>query len=476
LLSAGAAKAASLENGSFELPVITRNFVQIDESQVPGWSTTASDRLIEIWKSGYLGVPAYDGNQFAELNATQPSTLFQQVVGIPGNSIVGFSWAHRGRAGIDTAEATVLDVGRDGQAGTADDKVLFRQTAVDGTSAWGVYKGSFVALGNTIQLDFAAIDAQGGRSVGNFLDGITLMAVANLDTIANGTARILADESDLIRDSLDYDCRVFDKNNVCIRFGARITSETGSDYASAAGVLIAAYRPFTNARIGAFIESPGPTRWPSGFSYGAEVPTIGAFAGYGVDDGSGLQLRASAALRRGSLTYVRELNLASGSGDVVSWGAGAEVGYGFGLGGSGLIATPFAGLQQVSSVRRLYTEDNASAVTEIFTYGRFGSPVTTGRLGVKLQAAFGPSVTASLAGGFEHDFNEAERMLSVVTPTLALDYDAPERARRNRAFGAVSAAYIPAPGGEIRLTLAGRQASSGQGTEFTALLTVAKGF
>ena len=41
------------------------------EDSVPGWFTNDSTGLIEIWSTGFNGVPSYAGNQFAELNATR---------------------------------------------------------------------------------------------------------------------------------------------------------------------------------------------------------------------------------------------------------------------------------------------------------------------------------------------------------------------------------------------------------------------
>ena len=61
------------ENPSFETPKIGRSWTLRHQDQVPGWKTTATDRKIEIWTSGFLGVKAFDGNQFAELNANTVS-------------------------------------------------------------------------------------------------------------------------------------------------------------------------------------------------------------------------------------------------------------------------------------------------------------------------------------------------------------------------------------------------------------------
>lgn len=99
----------AIVNGSFEQPGRTdKNAPQLDD--VPGWSTTATDHLIEFGVNTQansapqlLGndksIP--DGNQFAELNADEVSTLYQNVSTVDGH-IYEWGLSHRGRAGTDT--------------------------------------------------------------------------------------------------------------------------------------------------------------------------------------------------------------------------------------------------------------------------------------------------------------------------------------------------------------------------------------
>ncbi len=172
---------AGMVNGSFEQPNITGMcvgggdppcYALVNESLVPGWKTTATDNLIEIWRQGFGGVFAYDGDQHAELNATQVSTLYQDVTGIAANSMVGFQFAHRGRLGVDTMEFTLTDLGGDGVLGGGDDTILFDQQYSDDKNAWGFYTGSGIqALGNTVRFSFKSVSAAGGdQTYGNFLD------------------------------------------------------------------------------------------------------------------------------------------------------------------------------------------------------------------------------------------------------------------------------------------------------------------
>lgn len=99
----------AIKNGSFEQPESNElNSPQLDEDLVPGWKTTASDRLIEFGSRrnnkdapqliGAQTIP--DGFQFAELNADEESTLYQYATTVGGN-VYEWGLSHRGRSGID---------------------------------------------------------------------------------------------------------------------------------------------------------------------------------------------------------------------------------------------------------------------------------------------------------------------------------------------------------------------------------------
>ncbi|MFC8172299.1 hypothetical protein ACFUJU_04170 [Streptomyces sp. NPDC057235] len=160
----------ALVNGSFEQPSVTDMAFLPDASQtqasryVPGWLTTATDHMIELWHSGFNGVPSAEGEQFAELNANQVSTLYQDLPTTPGTTLY-WRLHHRGRQGQDTM---ALDIGAPG--GTVE-----QRTFTDGNTAWGHYTGTYtVPAGQTLtRFAFRSVSAAGGnRGVGNFLDGI----------------------------------------------------------------------------------------------------------------------------------------------------------------------------------------------------------------------------------------------------------------------------------------------------------------
>ena len=182
-LAAGAAPVAaavcdgattSLTNGTFETPVVPAGtYASLPAADVPPWQTTDGLGEVELWGTGFLGVPAFEGNGFAELNANTAGTLYQDVVSTPGE-LMTWTLAHRAREGDDTMVVLI------GDASTADVNSptgwdFISAPLTDGVDAWGTHAGSFVVpAGETCtRLAFRAISTgSGSDSVGNFLDAI----------------------------------------------------------------------------------------------------------------------------------------------------------------------------------------------------------------------------------------------------------------------------------------------------------------
>lgn len=134
---------------------------------MPGWQTTATDHKIEVWRSGFYGVPAAEGDNFVELNANQTAALYQELC-ISAGSKVQWSVKHRGRNGIDVAQ---VKIGADLTTAT------IVETMSDGNTSWSTYTGIYnVPLGqNTTYFIFEAVStASGSNSVGNFLDDVVI--------------------------------------------------------------------------------------------------------------------------------------------------------------------------------------------------------------------------------------------------------------------------------------------------------------
>lgn len=153
-------------NSGAELPAIGSGYTIIHQDQVPGWETTASDKKIEIWTSGFNGVPAQEGNQFFELNANRVADLYQELCLEPGSHIMWSVW-HRGRSGVDVAEVKI--------GGTIESAEAMTVMS-DGTDAWGHYTGTYtVPEGQTTTFFvFTSVSSAGSGSYGNFLDNFEI--------------------------------------------------------------------------------------------------------------------------------------------------------------------------------------------------------------------------------------------------------------------------------------------------------------
>jgi uncharacterized repeat protein (TIGR01451 family) len=174
-----------MTNGGFEQPDLTlaspaphepfqANIKAYNESNVPGWLSSA-DNFIELWRTGNtFGVSAYEGQQFVELNAYTNSSLYQDVATTPG-SVITWQFAHRGRAGVDTMNLKI------GPPGATVVQINPTATTAPLTSfktdknAWKLYQGKYTvpAGQTTTRFEYAAISTAGGNvSVGNLIDAV----------------------------------------------------------------------------------------------------------------------------------------------------------------------------------------------------------------------------------------------------------------------------------------------------------------
>ncbi|WP_459211182.1 lectin-like domain-containing protein [Aquimarina rhabdastrellae] len=188
-----AACSEPIINGGFETPAISLgSFATLDEDTIPGWETTASDGRIEFWSSGFQGVQAFEGNQFAELNATRVSTLFQILCITPG-TVLEWSVRHRGRTGVDVAEVKI---------GETLASATTQQIMSDGTQAWGYYTGQYTVPLNQDSTIFAfesISSANNDPSVGNFIDDVQITIITPApcpDTDGDGVPDYLDLDSD----------------------------------------------------------------------------------------------------------------------------------------------------------------------------------------------------------------------------------------------------------------------------------------
>ncbi|MCD8399114.1 gliding motility-associated C-terminal domain-containing protein [Tenacibaculum finnmarkense] len=185
--------AQPIINGGFEKPIRSvSTYYFIKEDRVPGWETTASKGLIEIWRGPLEGVNAAEGNQFAELNAKEESTLFQKLCLSPGTKIK-WSVKHRGRRGVDVAEVRI---------GASLSTLILQETMSDDKWAWGTYDGEYTVPSNQTETIFAfkSVSSTGGDdSVGNLIDDVQVIVLSSppcRDTDKDGIPNNLDLDSD----------------------------------------------------------------------------------------------------------------------------------------------------------------------------------------------------------------------------------------------------------------------------------------
>lgn len=100
-----------IENGSFEVPELKKDYQYTESYLVDAWETTDTKKQIELaaiynntsphldlTSSSLVASTLPDGNQFAEINANEKSTLFQYLT-VESDTTYKWNLYHRGRSG-----------------------------------------------------------------------------------------------------------------------------------------------------------------------------------------------------------------------------------------------------------------------------------------------------------------------------------------------------------------------------------------
>jgi hypothetical protein len=159
-----------LADGGFESPPIgsCQNglFCQFSAATVNSWQTTSGPQLIEIWHDGHRGVPAPEGSQFVELDATSADTLFEDLA-LPPGQLMFWSLQHRGRNGDESMEVRIGPV-----AATLSQGVL-----TSGVDDWHAYSGLYRVGANETLTSFELASLFAG-SEGNLVDDVLFAPVS----------------------------------------------------------------------------------------------------------------------------------------------------------------------------------------------------------------------------------------------------------------------------------------------------------
>jgi hypothetical protein len=158
-----------LVNAGFETPVVGNcengAFCQFPAADVEGWDTTSGEQVIEIWHDQHMSVPAPEGSQFVELDATSQDTVSQDVA-LPPGQLMYWSFLHHGRIGIESVELRI------GPPNSTTSQGVFTSAA----DAWYPYSGLY-RVGDSERLTRFALVSRTGLAEGNLLDSIVFAPV-----------------------------------------------------------------------------------------------------------------------------------------------------------------------------------------------------------------------------------------------------------------------------------------------------------
>ncbi|WP_077146900.1 Calx-beta domain-containing protein [Sphingopyxis sp. KK2] len=143
------------------------NYEIYSNGEVLGWNSVSGE--VELWDSGFNGVPAYDGAVFAEMNANVPGALYQNICMVNGESI-GWTFAHRARTGGPATQTARFQIAN--SSGTQL-QLLATQSSTTANQVWNVNTGTttYTGASGVQRVQFITTDA---GSYGNFLDDIRI--------------------------------------------------------------------------------------------------------------------------------------------------------------------------------------------------------------------------------------------------------------------------------------------------------------
>jgi hypothetical protein len=270
----------------------------------------------------------------------------------------------------------------------------------------------------------------------------TQQSLVNTSQVLQGTFTL---QNSVLANSFSYDCNVFGANNVCVSAGGRNTQvQAANGLNNTSALLIAAYRPHPNYRIGAYADQNLSVSNPGGtVNLGNNTPLIGLFGAWNQRlDGTGTEVKVSAAYGQKNATVTRAVvgtsEAGTGSSQLNSQGAQITAKYGFGI-MDNMIVTPYAGVRYTQNNMSGYTEATSSSVTAPLTYSALNTNATTALAGIGASYRVIPTVTTFASAGVETDTNTSNGTYSAtgITGLTPINFNSnPVKTRTTAILGA----------------------------------------
>ena len=313
------------------------------------------------------------------LNNTKYANVFKGLVGtLSGSSIIG------------PESVFTITGAKDSYGGYS------YALAQNGSPELGNWDLIFGSLGPTAADTQASLNIQSRRLRSTFNSTIASGNFANMNT---------------------YDCNLFDKNNMCISAGGRVTTIDNPSSHHSAAVVVLGYKVSPHIRIGGFLDQSINNNTPTGIQVSNKNPMMGAFAVWNKNpDGLGYQVKIANAYQDKDVTSTRDAfgetgEAGTGKTNLNTQSYVGELSYAFQYQDS-TIVRPYFAVRYTNIKQDGYTEDTTASVTAPLTYAKLSDRSTTALMGVKLNHALTPRTNLTASLGVEQDINHKTDQLT----------------------------------------------------------------
>ncbi|QWD82145.1 hypothetical protein [Polynucleobacter sp. MWH-S4W17] len=393
---------------------------------------------VSVTNNGTLNVASKTGNVALGGSFTQTSS---------GGLVMGFSPTSNQRVTVAGAAALAgsLNLVASSGAYSAGKYTLLTANGVTGT--FGTFSSnlnSYTSMSYLLSYDANDVYLNlftNGPSAAN-----TQSSLVNASQALQSTYTL---QNSVLVNSFSYDCTEFGANGICISAGGRNTAVSAANgLNNTSGLLIAAYRPHQNYRVGAYVDQNlSVNNAGSTVNLGNNTPVIGVFGAWNQNlDGTGTEVKVVAAYGQKNTTINRSVvgtgdtasEAGSGSSKLNSQGAQVTAKYGFAVLPE-VILSPYTGIRYSQNNMGGYTEGTSSTVTAPLTYSALNTNATTALAGLGASYHFIPKAMVFASAGVETDTNTANGTYSAtgVTGLTPINFNAnPVKTRPTATLGA----------------------------------------
>jgi autotransporter-associated beta strand protein len=260
----------------------------------------------------------------------------------------------------------------------------------------------------------------------DFTEVDTDNTVKSVQISAAGLANIYNQQVAAYQAALTYDCRMYDKNNLCASVGGRYTYAGPSPSANQqAGLVVVGYKPSQNFRIGAFADQSISTSMPSGFSQSNASPMWGLFAKWYMNpDETGLGIQASGVSSSSTLNITRTQlsNTEAGSGSTQFSGQGYQLTTNYHHPVTDSFAVvPYIGLRYTRVNTGAYTENSSASVTLPLSYSAMTQNTFSAIGGLGFQLGLAENLTGTASIGIQQNLKYSMSNYQVTSAIVGLE-------------------------------------------------------